>query len=39
MTHLAMWETPDPASGQAETEWGDHVTDDEYGVPTASNCD
>ena len=33
MTHLAMWEAPDPASGQAETEWGEHVTDDEYRVP------
>ena len=33
MTHLAMWEAPDPASGQAETEWGEHVTDDEYSVP------
>ena len=30
MTHLAMWEAPDPGSGQAETEWGEHVTDDEY---------
>jgi quercetin dioxygenase-like cupin family protein len=30
MTHLAMWEGPDPGSGQPETEWGDHVTDDEY---------
>ena len=39
MTHLAMWEAPDPASGQAETEWGEHVTDDEYRVPTASTCD
>jgi hypothetical protein len=33
MTHLAMWEAPDPVSGQAETEWGEHVTDDEYPVP------
>ena len=33
MTHLAMWEAPDPASGQAETEWGEQVTDDEYRVP------
>ena len=30
MTHLAMWEGPAPDSGKAETEWGEHVTDDEY---------
>ena len=29
MTHLAMWEAP--ADG-AEFEWGDHVTDEEYGA-------
>jgi quercetin dioxygenase-like cupin family protein len=28
MTHLAIWEAPD--SG-AESEWGEHVTDEEYG--------
>jgi quercetin dioxygenase-like cupin family protein len=28
MTHLAMWEAPE--SGE-ETQWGPHVTDDEYG--------
>ncbi|MGY4646963.1 cupin domain-containing protein [Mycobacterium sp. URHB0021] len=28
MTHLAMWETPAPGSGQPETTWGEHVTDD-----------
>jgi quercetin dioxygenase-like cupin family protein len=33
MTHLAMWEGPDPASGKPETTWGDHVTDDEYRLP------
>ena len=33
MTHLAMWEAPDPESGRAETQWGEHVTDDEYRVP------
>lgn len=32
MVHLAFMEAPDPASGQAETTWGDHVTDTEYGV-------
>jgi quercetin dioxygenase-like cupin family protein len=30
MTHLAMWEGPAPDWGQPETEWGEHVTDDEY---------
>lgn len=34
MTHLAIWETPD--SGGAETEWGDLVTDDEYGGEATS---
>ena len=33
MTHLAMWEAPDPTSGQPETVWGEHVTDAEYRVP------
>jgi quercetin dioxygenase-like cupin family protein len=33
MVHLAMWEAPPPGSDRAETEWGDQVTDDEYGVP------
>jgi quercetin dioxygenase-like cupin family protein len=28
MTHLAMWEST--ADGTSETEWGDHVTDEEY---------
>ena len=28
-THLAMWEAPDPADGTAETEWGEHVGDNE----------
>jgi quercetin dioxygenase-like cupin family protein len=28
MTHLAMWESPGDGP---ETEWGDQVTDDEYG--------
>jgi quercetin dioxygenase-like cupin family protein len=27
MSHLAMWEAPED---RPETEWGDHVTDDEY---------
>lgn len=29
MTHLAMWEAPDGEG--PETEWGDPVTDEEYG--------
>jgi quercetin dioxygenase-like cupin family protein len=33
MTHLAMWEAPEPGAGKAETEWDDHVTDEEYSVP------
>ncbi|MEN3304448.1 MAG: hypothetical protein V7603_650 [Micromonosporaceae bacterium] len=28
MAHIAMWEAPDEGP---ETEWGDQVTDDEYG--------
>lgn len=24
------WEGPAPDSGQPETEWGEHVTDDQY---------
>jgi quercetin dioxygenase-like cupin family protein len=30
MTHLAMWEAPEDGP---ESEWGDHVTDEEYGAP------
>ncbi|WP_153392623.1 (R)-mandelonitrile lyase [Ornithinicoccus halotolerans] len=30
MTHLAMWESPGPDAGVPETEWGEHVTDEEY---------
>jgi quercetin dioxygenase-like cupin family protein len=29
MTHLAMWEAPIDGP---ESEWGDHVTDEEYGA-------
>jgi quercetin dioxygenase-like cupin family protein len=29
MTHIAMWEAPEEG---AETEWGDLVTDEEYGA-------
>jgi hypothetical protein len=29
MTHLAMWEA---ATEGPESEWGDHVTDEEYGA-------
>lgn len=31
MTHLAMWEGPGEGQGP-ETEWGDLVTDEEYGA-------
>lgn len=31
MTHLAMWESPGEGQGP-ETEWGDLVTDEEYGA-------
>ena len=30
MSHLAMWEAPDPGADVAESEWGDHGTDEEY---------
>jgi len=30
MTHLAMWETPEPGDDTPATEWGEHVTDEEY---------
>jgi quercetin dioxygenase-like cupin family protein len=30
MTHLAMWEAPDPDAGVEESSWGDLVTDAEY---------
>jgi hypothetical protein len=29
MTHLAMWEAPDPGSDVPETEWSDLVSDEE----------
>jgi len=28
MTHLAIWEAPE--DGRPETEWGEHVTDEQY---------
>ena len=34
MTHLAMWESPG-RDGGPETEWGEHVTDEEYHLPPA----
>lgn len=30
MTHLAMWEAPNPDAKAPESEWGELVTDDEY---------
>ena len=32
MTHLAMWEGVGPDSDEPESEWGDLVTDEEYGA-------
>ncbi|WP_371477055.1 cupin domain-containing protein [Kitasatospora sp. NBC_00315] len=31
MSHLALWEAP--GNGGAETEWGEHVGDEEYHYP------
>lgn len=33
MTHLAMWDGLVDGQTGPETEWGDHVTDDEYTAP------
>jgi quercetin dioxygenase-like cupin family protein len=33
MTHLAMWEALSEGQDGPETAWGDHVTDEEYGLP------
>ncbi|GAA1059288.1 (R)-mandelonitrile lyase [Agromyces bracchium] len=30
MCHLALWEAPDPLSGEPETEWGEKLTPEEY---------
>jgi len=30
MVHLAIWEAPAAGSSEAETTWGEHVTDEEY---------
>jgi hypothetical protein len=30
MSHLAMWEAPNPDANVTESEWGELVTDDEY---------
>jgi quercetin dioxygenase-like cupin family protein len=32
MTHLSIWEAPDPGSGVEESTWGAHVADDEAGA-------
>jgi quercetin dioxygenase-like cupin family protein len=29
MVHTAIWEGPEPG-GEPESEWGDHVTEEEY---------
>jgi quercetin dioxygenase-like cupin family protein len=36
MSHLAMWEGPGEGRGP-ETEWGEHVTDEEYSARSPSN--
>jgi hypothetical protein len=33
MIHLAMWESLGEGQEGPETEWGDHVTDEEYTAP------
>jgi len=33
MTHLAMWESLAEGQDGPETEWGDHVSDEEYHLP------
>jgi quercetin dioxygenase-like cupin family protein len=33
MTHLAMWEAPEEG---AESDWGAHITDDEYALAAAA---
>jgi quercetin dioxygenase-like cupin family protein len=30
MTHLAIWDSPAEAQQGPETEWGEHVTDEQY---------
>lgn len=30
MTHLALWEAPDPSDDEPETTWGEHLAADEY---------
>jgi hypothetical protein len=30
MTHLAVWDGRAPGQDGPETQWGEHVTDDEY---------
>jgi quercetin dioxygenase-like cupin family protein len=30
MVHLAIWEAPAADTGEPETTWGEHVTDEEY---------
>jgi quercetin dioxygenase-like cupin family protein len=34
MVHIVVWEAPAPDSGQEETTWLEHVTDEEYGQST-----
>ncbi|RIJ76450.1 cupin domain-containing protein [Nakamurella silvestris] len=32
MTHIAMWESPRPGNDAPESEWGAHITEEEYRV-------
>ena len=32
MAHLSITEAAAPGSGKADSDWGDHVTDEEYGA-------
>ncbi len=32
MTHLSIWEAPDPGAGVEESTWGEHVVVDEEGA-------
>jgi quercetin dioxygenase-like cupin family protein len=36
MTHLAIWDSLTEGQEGVETEWGDHLTDDEYQMPSGA---
>lgn len=37
MTHIALWEAPAPDADIPESEWGEHVTDEEYRATPSAN--